>query len=498
MIVKPNKTNRLARRRTLHSLSAMTFGLCTNSFSSQAYAQQGRVSRESVVNDVRRLVAGKAVELRMLIPTGSGANIAPLARAFETDTGVAIRVVETSVDSVSDKLALDAMVGQGSFDLALPATFAVPDLVSSEAIIALDGYADRYESDDLRDGILYGTGDSFDGRLYGFQTDGDSYLMFYHKEMLESATEKGRYEDKFGEPLAVPQTWAQLDQQIAFFHRPEIGQYGGLLFRTPGYLAWEWWVRFHSKGVWPFSSSLAPQIASDAGVEALEEMIRVSQYLAPEVSRLGLFDNWARFARGDTYCNIGWGGSQKYLNGPDSAMRGRMSYGSTPGGLIDGELLTTPYFNWGWNYVVTSSSTQPELAYLFALFASTIEMSTIAVRERGGYFDPYRPEHYDDPEIADIYSQSFLDVHRQSMSASIPDLYLAGQGEYFHTLNVWLDKALSGQATPEFALNRAAQQWELISKQSGVERQRERWLQLREKYPADVRKRLRDLPTSSG
>ena len=29
---------------------------------------------------------------------------------------------------------------------------------------------------------------------------------------------------------------------------------------------------------------------------------------------LGLFENWERFSKGDIYCNIGWGGSQKYFN----------------------------------------------------------------------------------------------------------------------------------------------------------------------------------------
>lgn len=83
----------------------------------------------------------------------------------------------------------------------------------------------------------------------------------------------------------------------------------------PGYVAWEWWVRFHAKGLWPFSAQMEPQIASDAGVEALEEMIRATEHLCPETSQLGLFANWERYSRGDIYCNIGWGGSQKYLNG---------------------------------------------------------------------------------------------------------------------------------------------------------------------------------------
>ena len=485
------------RRHLLKAASTVALGAFTGSFASHAHTGQGTVTRQAVSQHVRRLVATRPIQLKMLIPVGSGENIAPLVKAFEADTGVAIVIEETSFDGVSNKLALDTMSGFGDTDLALPATFSLPDLVSSGAIVPLNSYVARYETDQTRSGILYDIGDSFDGKVYGFQTDGDTYLMFYHREMLESSDEQARYQDQFGRPLSVPSTWGELDQQIEFFHRPDAGRYGGLLFRSQGFLAWEWWVRFHSKGVWPFSDMLVPQIASDEGVQALEEMIRVSEYLAPESDRLGLFENWTRFAKGDVYCNIGWGGSQKSFNGPESAIRGKLSFGSTPGGWVDGQLITTPYFNWGWNYVVATSSRHPELAYLFALYASTPEMSTLAVRQRGGFFDPFRAEHYTDPDIREIYSQEFLDVHRKSLAASIPDLYLAGQGEYFHTLNVWLHKALTKQVKPAYALTRAAQQWDLISKQSGFEKQLERWRQLRQKYPLAVRTRLRDLPVET-
>ena len=252
-------------------------------------------------------------------------------------------------------------------------------------------------------------------------------------------------------------------------------------------------VRFHAKGFWPLAKDLTPQIDGEAGVTALEELIAVTEHLCPETSALGLFDNWERFAKGDVYCNIGWGGSQKYFNGPNSNMRNRMVFRPTPGGIVDGQLLLTPYFNWGWNYVVTSQSKEPEIAYLFALFASSSEMSTLSVSQREGYFDPFRPEHYQDPTIQNAYSVDFLKVHFESMKNAIPDLYLAHQGEYFRALSEWLNRALQKDVTPEQALTNVAENWELISVRTDFETQRLRWLELREKYPSNVGNRLRDL-----
>ena len=52
-----------------------------------------------------------------------------------------------------------------------------------------------------------------------------------------------------------------------------------------------------------------------------------------------------------------------------------MAFGLMPGGMVDGQLLRTPYFNWGWNYVVSSVSREPEVAYLFTLYATSPAMS---------------------------------------------------------------------------------------------------------------------------
>lgn len=447
----------------------------------------------SVAEQVKRLKFANASPLRLLIPNGCGSNVTPVATVFKELTGISLSIDETPVDDINTQLILNSLANEGNYDVAIPATFGIPDLVAAKAIIPLTRYAKQYEPAGFRSSILYGIGDVFDNELYGFQTDGDAYVMFYNKSMLENPQEQQRYEDRFGAALAIPVTWEELDQQMDFFHRPEQGTYGGLLYRIPGYLAWEWWVRFHAKGIWPLAPDLTPQINSKQGIAALEELIAATAFLAPEVNRLGLFDNWERYGRGDIYCNIGWGGSQKYLNGPASNIKGNMLYGPTPGGIIDGKILKTPYFNWGWNYVVTADAVEPELAYLFALFASTPTMSTLSVRQQGGYFDPIQNGHHQDDEIQRIYSTEFLKVHEKSLKTAIPDLYLANQGEYFKSLSAGLDKALTGQQTPANALDRVAKEWRLITIRSGKEAQQQRWLSLREKYPAEVRSLLRDI-----
>ncbi|ABG31122.1 transcriptional antiterminator [Roseobacter denitrificans] len=486
---KPSTHGHLSRRSVLAGVTASTAFLNP--------LQTARASEpllhDIVAEHVRALAGGKNLKLRLLLPRGARANVGPVITAFREMTGVEVLLHEADFDEINTELYLDALTGTDTYDVALPATFGVPDLVASGAILPISQYADRYEPAGFRDGIIFSVGDTFDGKIYGFQADGDAYTMFYHKGMLEDSQEQARYSDRYGRALKIPDTWEELDRQMDFFNRPDEGKWGGLLFRTPNYLAWEWWIRFHAKGVWPFSTEMTPQVASDEGVEALEEMIRATAHLAPEASRLGLFENWERYSQGDVYCNIGWGGSQKHLNATQSDIRNQMVYGPIPGGILQGKPLAMPYFNWGWNYVVASNSRQPEVAYLFCLFASTPEMSTLAVRQKDGFFDPFRAEHYEDAGIKEAYTAEFLSVQRASLESAIPDLYLQNQGEYFRVLNEWLMRALTGEVSPKNALERVSNRWWSITNTSGQKNQKARWAQLRAKYPKQIGLALRDL-----
>ena len=105
-------------------------------------------------------------------------------------------------------------------DIALPATFSLPDLVEAEAIVDLTGPARLYEPNNFLDDSLYTFGNSFDSKFYGYQTDGDAYITFYNKAYIDQDTHK-KYQDHFGRSWHLPQTWSEFDKQVMFFHDPK-------------------------------------------------------------------------------------------------------------------------------------------------------------------------------------------------------------------------------------------------------------------------------------
>jgi multiple sugar transport system substrate-binding protein len=457
-------------------------------------AQAAKLSLENVHVDAalraKELAGGKPVTLTILQPSGSLGNIKPVAEQWKAATGIGIEYVEVPLDQINQKVLLEAVSKSGSFDIALPASFGLPDLVTSGILVNLDELAEKYEPDGYQKDYLYTIANYYKGSLYGYETDGDAYVMFYLKDWLDNPEENKKFSDKHGYQLKVPDTWEELDALIAFFHRPDQGRFGGALYRTQYFIAWEWWVRFHAKGYYPFDDNMKPQINTDAGVKALEELIATSKFLYPGARSNGLFENFEAFGQGDKFANIGWGGTQKFLNSKKSKVKDKLAFGPMPGGLVKGELVKTPYFNWGWNYVVSSASKQPEIAYLFTLYACSPAQSTIAVRDPDGYFDPFRKVHYSDPQIIQNYSAPFLAVHEVAMRDSIPDLYLRGQGEYFDVLRVNLQAADVGEKKPKEALDEVASKWDTITRRMGKQSQVVQWRFLKSNYPEGIRNRL--------
>ncbi len=442
----------------------------------------------SWVGAVRRLglPAGRA-SLRILIPEGCEANLRPVVEAFRAVHGVGVELERVSVDDVATVAMLRTLGGSADFDLALPATFWIPDLVEADVLRPLNGLLDL----DPASESLYSLGDRYRGKTYGLQTDGDVYLMFYRRDWIEEDTQRRRFEDRFERPLEVARTWEDLDDAMEFFHRPAEGRYGGNLFRTPTYIAWEFWLRMHAKGVFPVDDEMNPLIDSDAAALAGEELVAASRWQSPGAPTHGLFDSWEEYASGQVFCHIGWGGSQKRFRRADSPIRDRLTHGPTPGGVLSGGLREVSYFNWGWNYTVAKGASDPELAARFALFATTGGPGLEAVRAADGFFDPFRSEHYDDDAVEAAYTRPFLKQHRASLEAAIPDFYLAGRMRYFDLLGRFLARANRGEMTVREALGLVARGWQAITDDAGRDGQIERWLDLKARYPDPLRGELR-------
>lgn len=420
-------------------------------------------------------------KLALLLPEGSEDNLSPVVAAFQERTGIQVSQQFAPVDDIATFLLLTRSTSRDAFDVALPPTFGIADLAEAGAIEPLDEFTERYEPARYRDDMLYRSGEQVDGHFFGYQTDGDVYLSFINDALLRHADQHKAYADRFGQEPGKITTWAELDQLMAFYHRPEQGQFGGTMFRTPAYAMWEFWLRLHAAGITPFDADMQPQLTQEPAVAALADLVAASASQEPAARTNNLFQNWQSFKVGDKLINIGWGGSQKAFFERNSAIRTDVRAFLPPGDAVAPAGL--PYFNWGWNYTVPSGSARAEVGYLFSLFACSPSMSTLAVRQPDGYFDPFRVSHYEDSKIRSTYSTPFLNTHAEAMQRCLPDCYIGGQSDYFASLARYVAIATEGKLSPLEALRTTARQWQQITARRGRDRQIQSWHSVRGSYP---------------
>ena len=479
----------LNRRQTLSGM-ASAFGLLAY----PAIASNYPGFHEEIAQKAKNLVNGQPTVLRCLFASDASKSFVPVAAEFKKLTGIDVIYDEAHHDfDVGTQLMLQSLSGAADYDVASPASFSIVDLAAAGAIEPITELARNHEPEGYRDDVLHRTPESVEGELYAFLVEADAYTMFHNTRFHQDEALSKGYEDKFGATLDIPKTWVELDRQMAFFTRPEEGKWGGCLHRTPGYVAWEWWIRFHAKGIWPFADDMTPQIASDAGIEALEDMIAATESLHPDVFSLDYFDNWDVFHQGNVYCNLGWGGSEKIMSSKWPDFHKHIAYSPIPGGIVAGELLQLPYVNYCYVLTLPANNNFSELSYLFMLFATSPKMMTLAIQQVDGVLDPSRPIHYEDKIVREIFSANYLDNLKWSLSNAVPDLYLKDQGEYFRELNHWLHRALTHETPPKEALDSISKRWDVITKTAGHEAQIERWGKLKAQYSANARRLLKNL-----
>lgn len=474
-----------SRRKFVERSGQLVIASCF--FPKNLFAQA--MSLEKIIQYIKKNYHGKT--LHLLYPKGSVANVQVVANSFYKKTGVKVLLKEAALTSISSEMILESSLKgrDQKIDVALPATYGIPDLVEKKSIIDLTEFASRFEPKDYWDDVLYNRGDFYKGRFYGYQTDGDVYLMFYNKNIKNKYQDK--FEQRFQKKYSTPKTWEEFDRQLKFFHSQSSNISGGVLPRNNDFTIYEYWLRLHSLGLYPVDDSFNPRLISEKSVKALEDIIALSKYLDKSTKSNNMFENFEIFSKGTSFSNMGWGGTQKYLMRPQSRVKGNIIHTATPGGISKGKSFQVPYFNWGWNYVVSSRSNQQELSYLFCLFASSAKVSADAIKEIDGFFDPYRRSHYQDDRIKSLYGEGFLKVHYESLKSSIPDFYINGNGLYTATLQRGISLSLQGFLKPEQSLKLVSDKWNKITERLGRDNQISQWKFLKQSYPDNLKRILK-------
>jgi len=469
------RKSRLVVLLALVVLAAMTLG--------GASVVQGSIKK---FNNVKLTVFGDA-----------GHNLKPFEwykGNLKDQFGIAIdEVVGVPFTSVYEKLKTEFIGMTGAYDLVIFYPAYLGEFAGLGYLAPLDDLAKKYDPklDDVSTGVRE-LNCKYGGKLYALPYDGDVLNLYFRKDLFENATEKANFKKQFGYDLKAPDTWEQFLDIAKFFTRKKgqtlAGQvlkedfYGSAELAARGF-SYAWWLaRFGSLGGVYFDESMKPMINSEQGVKALDLFKESLKYSPPDVMAYGYEELKNVYLDGRIAMMVQWSDVQKKAQDPSiSKIVNKSGIAIMPGSMVKGKIVRSAPMPVGRVLAVPKTSRNAEAAYIVARYLS-VETSLHDVSSPETGLDPYRKSHVANPKaFAQILgneaaAKEYLNVVGQNLENAYPEINIPGAGNYQDVLDLYVNRALSGEMSSKAALDAAAKEWEQITKKLGADKQKEIYL----------------------
>ena len=228
------------------------------------------------------------------------------ADAIKQKYGLELRLIGLPFVGQYEKLVSELTARSSAYDLLVFPPYFLGDFVALGFLRELDGYKSLVDPqlDDYlpvyRDPVI-----KRDGKLYALMYDGDNLQITYRTDLFGDATEQKNFKTKYGWDLAPPKTWDQFMQIAEFFTRPP-NLFGNAFYAQRGF-CYAWFANIFAGlgGRW-FSDDMKPGINTDAGVKALEMLVKQKQYAPPNILQIGYPELNEAFLNGSTAMVVQW------------------------------------------------------------------------------------------------------------------------------------------------------------------------------------------------
>src|SRR3954470_24510038 len=463
----------------IRASSLALFALVCLAFAGVASAQS---AAQRAVDAAKKICAGKTITivweagLQSLDPKNfSGPR-------WEKEAGCKVSVVEVPTAEMFTKIMQEYRAGTGAYDALNVIPAWMPDLAQAGALEQLDSYVDKYRfraelqkiAPTYRDNQM-----TVNGKIYGFPDDGDVFLFYYRKDIFARADLKKAFKDKYKYDLAPPKTWKQFDE-IGSFLTDALKKdhvYGAAFFREPPYTMFMFQERFRVEGGKFFdANTMNATVNGPVGVKVFTEMRNENRFMPPGVEKFGFVENLATFLKGESAMTISWPPYGRFAAGylanekalswvPKSTIAGKVGYALPPGGH--------PELASGFALSVASTSKQKEAAYLFIQWLNSEEISNLRVQLPYALRDPFRDSHFVNKDYLAKWpdAKDYLAALKAGANTGLLDLSLIQTDKYEEALRQGISRLWAGE-DPKKILDDVASQWDQITQQVGVDKQK--------------------------
>ncbi|OSQ49392.1 ABC transporter substrate-binding protein [Thalassospira alkalitolerans] len=308
---------------------------------------------------------------------------------------------------------------------------------------------------------------TFDGKLVMLpRAQFDVSALYYQKDLYEDAARAKAFEAKYGYPLAVPETWAQVKDQAIFFADPP-NFYGTQYAGKDEAIVGRYYEMVVAEGGQLFNDDFSPAFNSDAGKRALQWFVDLYDAGAvPAGTTNYLWDDLGNgFASGTIALNLDWPGWAGFFNDPTaSKVAGNVGVAPAPKGSAG--------IRTGWSgfhgFSVTEDCAHKEAAASLVEFLTNensqkLESSAGPLPSRTAVWDYISEQAKDDPYRAEVLA-AFKETAATAFAVPPTSLWI----EATNLIYPELQAAILGDKTVDEALADAAEAVDDLMQEEGV------------------------------
>lgn len=405
---------------------------------------------------IRSEFAGTRV--RFAIGAADQESAAEALGPFTALSGIEVELVPIPDDSIYDRAIAEFISGNASFDALQFFSPWLGDFAAPGFLAPLDEYAAKWNLplDDFYDTYRLNYG-YFNNQLVGIPFDCDVQMVHLRKSILEPI---------LGGPIdlanSVP-TYDELVRITAEANKLGGGVAGVGLLGARGFWSTYTWEHIAAQaGMQLFDANWEPQLTSDASMQGIDIMMALAENAIEGVAGAGWGENRAAWLGGQVAANISWQDSGTQAMRPDQSQIVD-DFVTIYEPRIAGGVFAPPNIA-GSTSVVTSTSQNPEGAFLMLAFLTTSSIMAMNEANANGVGPGYRSVLSN--ERLRAVSQP-MKVWADSLEHAWCSPRLPGMFEMEQVLGNEINRAITGQITGREALENGQAAWKTIMERQG-------------------------------
>jgi multiple sugar transport system substrate-binding protein len=320
----------------------------------------------------------------------------------EAQSGLTLEAESFDLHALQDTLFTQQGLVRGDWDIAFLNTDWAASVYESQSVVNLTPYLESTPPEgypgDWSPSLL--RLQNVDGFVLGLPYHDGPECLLYRKDLFENPNEQRAYNEQFGAPLRVPETWNEFRQVARFFQRPERRFYGTVFAAFPdGHnTVYDFLLQLWTRGGELFDETGKIRFETSEAIEALQfyrEMLDASA-AHPDSLKMDSVKSGLAFASGEIAMMVNWFGF---------GVMCETFHGSRVKGVVDiapvprGEAGSSVSLNVYWFLSIAVGSPHRDTAYRFLRHCLSAKMDKLLTLDGA---TGCRKSTWNDPEVNSI------------------------------------------------------------------------------------------------